>query len=74
MKHLFDTPQLKEGTYRAFIWEPGLVIVIVLPEDIESIYRESSKSFAIKAYNELFDYDLSYVTIGGYAFCKPYAC
>ena len=65
MKHLFDTPQLKEGTYRAFIWEPGLVIVIVLPEDIESIYRESSKSFAIKTYNELFGYDLSYDTIGG---------
>lgn len=65
MKHLFGTPQLKEGTYRAFIWEPGLVIVIVLTEDIESIYRESSKSFAIKAYNELFDYDLSYDTIGG---------
>ena len=65
MKHLFDTPQLKEGTYRAFIWEPGLVIVIVLNEDIDSIYKESAQSFAIKAYNELFDYDLSYDTIGG---------
>lgn len=65
MKHLFDTPQLKEGTYRAFIWEPGLVIVIVLAKEIDSIYKESAQSFAIKAYNELFDYDLSYDTLGG---------
>lgn len=65
MKQLFDTPQLKEGTYRAFIYEPGLVMVIVLADDIDSIYKDSSKSFAKKAYNELFDYDLSYDILGG---------
>lgn len=65
MKQLFDTPQLKKGTYRAFIWEPGLVMVVVLTDDIDSIYKESSKSFAKKVYNELFDYDLSYDTLGG---------
>lgn len=65
MKQLFDTPQLKEGTYRAFIWEPGLVMIIVLADSINSIYKESSTSFAIKAYNELFEYDLSYDTLGG---------
>ena len=65
MKQLFNTPQLKEGTYRAFIWEPGNVMVVVLAEDRESIYVESAESFAIKAYNELFDYDLAFDTLGG---------
>lgn len=40
-------------------------MVIVLTDSINSIYKESSTSFAIKAYNELFDYDLSYDTLGG---------
>lgn len=40
-------------------------MIIVLVDDIDSIYKKSSKSFAIKAYNELFDYDLSYDTLGG---------
>lgn len=65
MKQLFDTPQLKEGTYRAFICEPGLVMVVVLAENIDSIYKDSAQSFAIKEYNELFEYDLSYDTLGG---------
>lgn len=62
---IFDKPQLKEGTYRAFICEPGLVMVVVLAENIDSIYKDSAQSFAIKAYNELFEYDLSYDTLGG---------
>ena len=40
-------------------------MVVVLTDDIDSIYKESSKSFAKKVYNELFDYDLSYDTLGG---------
>ena len=65
MKQLFDKPQLKKGTYRAFIWEPSSVMIIVLTDDRESIYIESAESFAIKAYNELFDYNLSFDTQGG---------
>lgn len=67
MKKLFDTPQLKEGTYRAFIWEPGSVMVVVLAEDRESIYVNSAESFAVKVYNELFDYNLSFDNLGGMA-------
>lgn len=65
MKQLFDTPQLKEGTYRAFIWEPGTVMVVILSGSIDDIYKESAESFAAKVYNELFDYDLSLDTMGG---------
>ena len=65
MKQLFDTPQLKEGTYRAFIWEPGNVMIVILAEDSESIYKESAEAFGTKVYNELFDYNLSFDTLGG---------
>lgn len=65
MKQLFDTPQLKEGTYRAFIWEPGNVMIVVLAEDSESIYKESAEAFSTKVYNELFDYDITYNEVGG---------
>lgn len=64
MKKLFDTPQLKEGTYRAFIWEPGTVIVVILANSIDDIYKDSAESFAIKVYNELFEYNLSFDILG----------
>ena len=65
MKQIFDTPQLKEGTYRAFIWEPGTVMVVILSDSIDDIYKDSAESFAAKVYNKLFGYDLSLDTMGG---------
>ena len=40
-------------------------MIVVLAEDSESIYKESAEAFGTKVYNELFDYDLSFDTLGG---------
>ena len=65
MKQLFDTPQLKEGTYRAFIWEPGLVIVVPLVEDENSIYVESYEEFTKMLIDEEYDFNIGFDHGGG---------
>lgn len=56
MKQLFDTPQLKEGTYRAFIWEPGHVIIIFLVDNCKDAFITSRREFNELEMNELTDY------------------
>ena len=56
MKQLFDTPQLKEGTYRAFIWEPGHVVIIFLIDNYEDAFVTSKREFNELEMNELTDY------------------
>ena len=65
LRRVFRTPQLKEGTYRAFIWEPGSVIVIPLVEDEESIYRESSEAFTKILIDEEYDFNIGFDHNGG---------
>lgn len=65
MRLIFNTPQLVEGTYRAFIWELGSVIVIPLVEDEESIYRESSKAFTKILIDEEYDFNIGFDHGGG---------
>lgn len=65
MRRIFNFPQLKEGTYRAFIWEPGSVIVIPLVEDEESIYRESSESFTHELMYGEYDFNIGFDHGGG---------
>lgn len=64
MKQLFDTPQLKEGTYRAFIWEPGHVIIIFLVDDYEDAFITSRREFNELEIEELTDYFTSFDTLG----------
>lgn len=64
MKQLFDTPQLKEGTYRAFIWEPGHVIIIFLVDNYEDAFITSEQEFTELEMDELKDYFTSYDTWG----------
>jgi len=66
MKQLFDTPQLKEGTYRAFIWEPGHAVAILNDGvSLEDACVVSSEDFYLNIYNELFDYQLLIDRKGG---------
>ena len=65
MRLIFNTPQLVEGTYRAFIWELGSVIVIPLVEDEESIYRESSEAFTKILIDEEYDFNIGFDHGGG---------
>lgn len=65
MRLIFNTPQLVEGTYRAFIWEPGSVIIIPLVEDEESIYRESSESFTEMLLYGDYDFNIGFDHRGG---------
>lgn len=66
MKQLFDTPQLKEGTYRAFIWEPGHVVAILNDGvSLKDACVVSTKDFYLNIYNKLFDYQLLIDRDGG---------
>lgn len=65
MRRIFNTPQLLEGTYRAFIWELGSVIIIPLVEDEESIYRESSEAFTKILIDEEYDFNIGFDHRGG---------
>lgn len=65
MRLIFTTPQLKEGTYRAFIWEPGSVIVIPLVEDEKSIYRESYEAFTELLIDGEYDFNIGFDHGGG---------
>lgn len=65
MKRIFDKPQLKEGTYRAFIFEPGHIVIVFLVEDMEEAFVTSSKDFSLKVINEIFDYNISYDALFG---------
>lgn len=65
MRLIFNTPQLVEGTYRAFIWEPGSVIIIPLVEDEDSIYRESYDSFTNKLLYGDYDFNIGFDHSGG---------
>lgn len=65
LRRVFRTPQLKKGTYRAFIWELGSVIVIPLVEDEESIYRESSESFTHEIMYGEYDFNIGFDHGGG---------
>ena len=65
LRRVFRTPQLKKGTYRAFIWEPGSVIVIPLVEDEESIYRESLESFTHELMYGEYDFNIGFDHGGG---------
>lgn len=65
MRLIFNTPQLVEGTYRAFIWEAGSVIIIPLVEDKESIYRESYDSFTNKLLYGDYDFNIGFDNRGG---------
>lgn len=65
MRLIFNTPQLVEGTYRAFIWEPGSVIVIPLVEDEESIYRESYEVFTKILIDGEYDFNIGFDHGGG---------
>ena len=65
MRLIFNTPQFKEGTYRAFIWEPGLVIVVPLVEDENSIYVESYEEFTKMLIDEEYDFNIGFDHGGG---------
>ena len=65
MRLIFNTTQLVEGTYRAFIWEPGSVIVIPLVEDEESIYKESYEAFTKILIDEEYDFNIGFDHDGG---------
>ena len=65
MRLIFNTPQLVEGTYRAFIWEPGSVIIIHLVEDEKSIYRESYDSFTEMLLYGDYDFNIGFDHSGG---------
>ena len=65
LRRVFQTPQLKEGTYRAFIWEPGSVIVILLTKDENSIYVESSKAFTKVLLDGEYDFNIGFDHWGG---------
>lgn len=65
MRLIFNTPQLVEGTYRAFIWEPGSVIIIPLVEDEKSIYRKSYDSFTEMLLYGDYDFNIGFDHIGG---------
>ena len=65
MRLIFNEPQLVEGTYRAFIWELGSVIIIPLVEDEESIYRESSEAFTKILIDEEYDFNIGFDHRGG---------
>lgn len=66
MKQLFDTPQLKEGTYRAFIWEPGHVAAILNDGvSLEDACVVSPEDFYFNIYDKLFDYQLLIDRKGG---------
>lgn len=65
MRLIFDTPQLVKGTYRAFIWEPGSVIVIPLVEDEDSIYVESYKAFTKILIEGEYDFNIGFDHGGG---------
>ena len=66
MKKLFDTPQLKEGTYRAFIWEPGHVAAILNDGvSLEEACVVSPEDFYLNIYEKLFDYHLLIDQKGG---------
>ena len=66
MKHLFDTPQLKKGTYRAFIWEPGHVAAILNDGvSLEDACIVSPDDFYLSIYDKLFDYQLLIDERGG---------
>ena len=65
MRRIFNLPQLKEGTYRAFIWEPGSVIIIPLVEDEESIYRESYEAFTKILIEGEYDFNIGFDHGGG---------
>ena len=62
---IFNTPQIVEGTYRAFIWETGSVIIIPLVEGEESIYRESYDSFTNKLLYGDYDFNIGFDHHGG---------
>lgn len=64
MRHLFSNPQLKEGTYRAFIWEPGHVIIIFLVDNYKDAFITSEKEFNELELNELEDFFTSFDTWG----------
>lgn len=65
MKQIFDKPQLKEGTYRAFIFEPGHIVIVFLVDDMEDAFITSSEDFSLKVINEVFDYSISYDALFG---------
>lgn len=65
MRRIFNYPQLKDGTYRAFIWEPGSVIIIPLVEDEESIYRESYEAFTKILIDGKYDFNIGFDDSGG---------
>jgi hypothetical protein len=65
MRLIFATPQLIGGTYRAFIWEPGSVIVIPLVEDEESIYVESYEAFTKMLIDGEYDFNIGFDHGGG---------
>lgn len=65
LRRVFRTPQLKEGTYRAFIWEPGSVIVILLTKDEDSIYVESSEAFTKILIDGEYDFNIGFDHSGG---------
>ena len=65
MRLIFNTPQLVEGTYRAFIWELGSVIVIPLVEDEESIYIESYEAFTKMLIDGEYDFNIGFDHGGG---------
>ena len=65
MRLIFNSPQLKEGTYRAFIWEPGSVIIIPLVEDEESIYLESYEAFTKILIDGEYDFNIGFDHGGG---------
>lgn len=65
MRLIFNTPQLVEGTYKAFIWEPGSVIVIPLVEDEESIYGESYEAFTKMLIDGEYDFNIGFDHGGG---------
>lgn len=64
MKRLFDTPQLKEGTYRAFIWEPGHIIIIFLVDNYKDAFITSEKEFNELEMNDLEGFFTSFNTWG----------
>jgi len=65
LRRVFQTPQLKEGTYRAFIWEPGSIIVILLTKDEDSIYVESSEAFTKILLDGEYDFNIGFDHSGG---------
>lgn len=65
MKQIFDKPQLKKGTYRAFIYEEGSIVVIPTVPNEDDMYLTSATDFATKVYNELMEFSLTFDGHGG---------